>query len=109
MEIELPSMPTSIRTPYQARLTSSKSELNKVKKSLVSFEPILYSFVHCLKRFVLSSRKTCREILNDLIYSETEVQEENGATLVTPMNLILTIHQGTIVIKGEDYWLGQRL
>jgi hypothetical protein len=36
MEIELPSMPLSIRTPYQTRLASSKSDLNKVKKALVS-------------------------------------------------------------------------
>ncbi|KAH8079770.1 t-SNARE [Filobasidium floriforme] len=34
MEIELRSMPLSIRTPYQTRLGSSKSDLNKVKKAL---------------------------------------------------------------------------
>lgn len=37
MEIELPSMPLSIRTPYSTRLGSSKAEVNKVKKALVSF------------------------------------------------------------------------
>jgi hypothetical protein len=41
MEIELPSMPLSIRTPYQTRLASSKSDLNKVKKALVSCTFIL--------------------------------------------------------------------
>jgi vesicle transport through interaction with t-SNAREs protein 1 len=36
MEVELPSMPVSIRQTYQARLATSKQGLDKVKRALVS-------------------------------------------------------------------------
>lgn len=36
MEVELPSMPVSIRQNYQGKLSSSKAGLDKVKKTLVS-------------------------------------------------------------------------
>ena len=35
MEVELPSMPVSIRQTYQGRLATSRQALEKVKKSLV--------------------------------------------------------------------------
>lgn len=35
MEVELPSMPVSIRQNYQGRLAGSKAALDKVKKILV--------------------------------------------------------------------------
>jgi vesicle transport through interaction with t-SNAREs protein 1 len=35
MEVELPSMPVSIRQTYQQRLTTSRAGLEKVKKTLV--------------------------------------------------------------------------
>jgi vesicle transport through interaction with t-SNAREs protein 1 len=41
MEVELPSMPVSIRQNYQGKLAASKSGLDKVKKTLVSFAPRL--------------------------------------------------------------------
>ena len=37
MEVELPSMPVSIRQTYQTRLTTSKQGLDKIKKTLVCF------------------------------------------------------------------------
>lgn len=36
MEVEIPSMPVSIRSTFQTRLAQSKSEVEKVKKSVVS-------------------------------------------------------------------------
>lgn len=39
MEVELPSMPVSIRQTYQQRLTTSKAGLEKVKKTLVRSSP----------------------------------------------------------------------
>jgi vesicle transport through interaction with t-SNAREs protein 1 len=39
MELELPSMPASIRGTYQSRLQSSKQGLDRVKKTLVSRSP----------------------------------------------------------------------
>lgn len=36
MEVEIPSMPVSIRPTFQTRLAQSKSEVEKVKKSVVS-------------------------------------------------------------------------
>jgi len=36
MEVELPSMPVSIRQNYQGKLAASKAGLDKVKKTLVS-------------------------------------------------------------------------
>lgn len=36
MEVELPSMPTSIRQTYQGRLAASKQSLDKIRKTLVS-------------------------------------------------------------------------
>ena len=38
MEVELPSMPVSIRQTYQGRLATSRQALEKVNKSLVSFD-----------------------------------------------------------------------
>jgi vesicle transport through interaction with t-SNAREs protein 1 len=35
MEVELPSMPVSIRQNYQTRLSTSKQSLEKVKKTIV--------------------------------------------------------------------------
>lgn len=35
MEVELPSMPVSIRQTYQGKLAGSKAGLDKVKKTLV--------------------------------------------------------------------------
>ena len=35
MEVELPSMPLSIRQNYQARLQSSKQGLEKIKRTIV--------------------------------------------------------------------------
>ncbi len=35
MEVELPSMPVSIRQNYQGRLAASKAALDKVKKIVV--------------------------------------------------------------------------
>ena len=35
MEVELPSMPVSIRQNYQARLVTSRTGLDRVKKTLV--------------------------------------------------------------------------
>ena len=37
MEVELPSMPVSIRQNYQGKLAASKAGLDKVKKTLVSY------------------------------------------------------------------------
>ncbi len=45
MEIEVPSMPLSIRSTYSTRLASSRGDLHKVKKVLVSFPP-LYLLLH---------------------------------------------------------------
>lgn len=39
MEVELPSMPVSIRQNYQGKLAASKAGLDKVKKTLVSWHP----------------------------------------------------------------------
>lgn len=38
MEIELPSMPVSIRQNYQGRLSTSKQGLEKIKRTVVSRE-----------------------------------------------------------------------
>ena len=40
MEVELPSMPVSIRQNYQGKLAASKSGLDKVKKTLVSYSAV---------------------------------------------------------------------
>ena len=45
MEVELPSMPLSIRQNYQGRLSTSKQALEKVKRSLVSAVHALMSEV----------------------------------------------------------------
>ena len=36
MEVELPSMPVSIRQTYRGRLAASRASLDKVKKALVT-------------------------------------------------------------------------
>jgi vesicle transport through interaction with t-SNAREs protein 1 len=40
MEVELPSMPVSIRQNYQGKLAASKAGLDKVKKTLVSYPAV---------------------------------------------------------------------
>lgn len=48
MEVELHPMPASIRAPYAARVTSSKADLQKVKKTLVRPFPPFFPIVLCL-------------------------------------------------------------
>lgn len=49
MEVELPSMPASIRQTYQGRLAASKQSLDKIKKTLVSLTRRFgYKYPHAL-------------------------------------------------------------
>lgn len=40
MELEIPSMPVSIRKTFQERLATSKSSVDKVTKQVVSTNPL---------------------------------------------------------------------
>jgi hypothetical protein len=44
MEVELPSMPVSIRQNYQGKLVASKAGLERVKKTLVCPRPCTLEF-----------------------------------------------------------------
>lgn len=121
MEIELPSMPLSIRTPYQTRLASSKSDLNKVKKALVSPTFTLSSpsplnkgspynpssllgcgLNHLMSRYSYSitRRKTSRENLSAQTYSATQA----GNVIRVNRIRLIRMNRGTIGISGAGCW-----
>ena len=81
MEVELPSMPVSIRQNYQGKLAASKAGLERVKKTLVCPRPC--TLVAAIDR--------CREM------SETMANDPNFfLDLDTlPMTLIPMIHLPT--------------
>jgi hypothetical protein len=92
MEVELPSMPASIRGTYQSRLQSSKQGLDRVKKSVVGR---IVSPQHQLT----NNRKMSGKTLRGLNFSAALAE-------VTPVSSMT--HTRTTLISDRDCLLALR-
>lgn len=99
MEVELPSMPASIRQTYQGRLAASKQSLDKIKKTLVSLTRRFgYKYPPALI-WKHSRRKTSVSNPNDLIsFPDLGSPTETTHTPTTPNPTLL----------DPVYWLARR-